>query len=71
MLIFQLWTKASKCIRFNIKRAIVFPTIVYAYNILMLRALPLFMVRFVLSRRLTGRGGGDFGDESITLIGSA
>ena len=71
MLIFKLWTMASRCIPFNIKRAIVFPIIVYAYYILMLSALPWFMVRYVLSRRSTGRGGGDFGDESITLIGSA
>ena len=71
MLIFKIWTKAWRCIPFNIKRAIVFPTIVYAYYILMLSALPWFMVRYVLSRRLTGWGGGDFGDESITLIRSA
>ncbi len=71
MLIFKLWTKASRCIPFNIKRPIVFPIIVYAYYILMLSALPWFMVRYVLSRRLTGQGVGDFGDESITLIGSA
>ena len=30
----------------------------------------LFMVGFVFSCCLTGRGKGDFGDESITLIGS-
>ena len=71
MLIFKLWTQASRCIPFNIKRAIGFPIIVYAYYILMLSTWPWFMVRYVLSRRLNGRAGGDFGDESITLIGSA
>ena len=71
MPIFKLWTKASRCRRFKIKRAIIFPTIVYADYILMVSSLPLFMVGFVFSCCLTGRGKGDFGDESITLIGSA
>ena len=71
MLIFKLWTKASRCIPFNIKRAILFPIIVYTEYILMVSALPLLMVGFLFSCYLTGRGKGDFGDESITLIGSA
>ena len=71
MLIFKLWTKASRCRRFNMKRDIIFLIIVYAEYILMVSALPLFMVGLVFSCCLTGRGKGDFGDESITLIGSA
>ena len=70
MLIFKLWTKALRCRRFNIKLAIIFPTIVYLKYILMVSALPLFMVGLVFSGCITGRGKGDFGDESITLIGS-
>ena len=70
MLIFKLWTKASRCRRFNIKLAIKFPTIVYLKYILMVSALPLFMVGFVFSCCLTVRGQRDFGDESITLIAS-
>ena len=69
MLIFKLWTKALRCRRFNIKLAIIFPTIVYLKYFLMVSALPLFMVGLVFGC-LTGRGNGDFGDESITLIGS-
>lgn len=71
MLICKLWTQASRCRRFNIKRSIIFPTSVYAEYILMVSALLLFMVRFVFSCCLTEWGKGDFGDESITLIGSA
>ena len=71
MLIFKLWTKAPRCRRFNIKLAIIFPTIVYLKYILMVIDLPLLMVGLVFSCCLTGRGKGDFGDESITLIGSA
>ena len=71
MLIFKLWTKASRCRRFNIKRAIIFPTIVYLKYILMVSALLLFMVGLVFSCCLIERGKGDFGDESITLRGSA
>ena len=71
MLIFKLWTKASRCRRFNIKLAIIFPTIVYLKYILIVIALSLLMVGLVFCYCLTGRGKGDFGDESITLIGSA
>ena len=71
MLIFKLWTKASRCRRFNKKLAIILPKIVYLKYILMVSALPLIMVGLVFSCCLTGRGKGDFGDESITLIGSA
>lgn len=70
MLIFKLWTKASRCRRFNIKLAIIFPTIVYLKYILMVSALPLLMVGFLFSCYLTGRGKGDFGDKLITLVGS-
>ena len=71
MPIFKLWTKASRCRRFNIKLAIIFPTIVYLKYILMVSALLLFMVGLVFSCCLTGRQKRDFGDESITFIGLA
>ena len=71
MLIFKLWTKASRSSRFNIKLALIFPTIVYLKYILMVSDLPLLMVGLVFSCCLTGRGKGDLGDESITLIESA
>ena len=71
MLIFKLWTKASRCRHFNIKLAIICPTIVCLKYILMVSALPLFMVGLIFSCSITGRGKGDFGDGSITLIGSA
>ena len=71
MLMFKLWTKASRCRRFKIKLAIIFPTIVYLKYILMVSALPLFMVGLVFSCCITGRGKGDFGDESIRLMRSA
>jgi hypothetical protein len=71
MLIFKLWTRESRCRRFNIKLATIFPTIVYLKYILMVIALPLFMDRLVFTCCLTGRVKGDFGDESITLIGWA
>ena len=71
MLIFKLWIKASRCRRFNIKLLIIFPAIVYLKYILMVSALPLLMVGLVFSCCLTGRGKGDFGDESFTLIGLA
>ena len=66
MLIFKLWTKASRCRRFNIKLALIFPTIVYLKYILIVSALSLLMVGLVFRCCLTGRGKGDFGDESIT-----
>ena len=69
MLIFKLWPKASRCRRFNIKLATILPTIVYLKYILMVSALPLFMVGLVFSCCLTGPGKGDFGDKSITLRG--
>ena len=71
MLIFKLSTKTARGRRFNIKLALIFPTIVYLKYILMVSSVPLFMVGVVFSCCLTGRGKGDFGDESITLIGSA
>ena len=70
MLIFKLWNKASSCRRFNIKRDIIFSTIVYVEYILMVSAMHLCMVGFVFSCCLTGRGKGDFDDELFTLIGS-
>jgi hypothetical protein len=70
MLIFKLWTKESRCRRFNIKLAVIFPTIVYAEYILMVSTMTLFMVGFVFSYFLTGRGKGAFGDKSITLVWS-
>ena len=69
MLIFRLWTKAPRCRRFNIKLAMISPIIVYAVYIWIVSTLLLFMVGFVFSCYLTGRVKGDFGDESITLIG--
>ena len=71
MLIFKLWAKSLRCRRLNIKPAFLFQKIVYAEYIFMVSALSLFMVGFVVGCCLTGRRKGDFGDESITLIGSA
>ncbi len=71
MLIFKLWTRESRCRRFNIKLATIFPTIVYLKYILMVSALPLFMDRLVFTCCLTGRVKGDCGNESTTLIGWA
>ena len=66
MPILILWTKALSCRRVYIKRAI----FVYEEYRLIASFLPLFMAGFVFSRCFTGRVNGDFGDKSITLIGT-
>ena len=70
MLAIKLFAKSSRCRRLEIKCAIILPIIVDVEYILIASFLPLFMVGFVFSCCLIGLVKGDFGDESITLIGA-
>ena len=70
MLIIKLWTKASRCRRFNMKRLIIsqdFFIRVYFNG----KLSAFFMLEFVFGYCLAGRVKGDLSGESITLIGSA
>ena len=48
MFLIQLWTKASRGRRLNIKRVIFFPLIIYATYVVIDSFMPLFMVGFVV-----------------------
>ena len=48
MPLLKLWKQASRGRRFNIKRLIFFPLIVYAAYLLLDSFIPLFMVGFVI-----------------------
>ena len=48
MFLIQLWTKASRGRRLNIKRVIFFPVIIYAAYVVIDSFMPLFMVGFVV-----------------------
>ena len=69
MLIFKLWTKASRCRRLK-KMCHYIPNTRYVEYILLGSFLPLLMVGFLFSCYFYGRGKGDFGDKLITLLGS-
>ena len=47
MFLIQLWTKASRGRRLNIKRVIFFPVIIYAAYVVIDSFMPLFMIGFV------------------------
>ena len=48
MFLIQLWTKASRGRRLNIKRVIFFPVIIYSAYVVIDSFMPLFMVGFVV-----------------------
>ena len=48
MLLLQLWTKASRGRRLNVKRVIFFPVIIYAAYVVIDSFMPLCMVGFVV-----------------------
>ena len=48
MFLIELWTKASRGRRLNIKRVIFFPVIIYAAYVVIDSFMPLFMVGFVV-----------------------
>ncbi len=66
MPLFKLWIKASGGRRLNIKRAILFPVIIYGVYVLIDSFMPILMLGFVAWLLYNWAGKRDFGNQSIS-----